>query len=195
MKMTKIEKQFVNRKKKAEGNIKKIQYAFQQIEIAKINTVLELGCGIGFVATYLADSYNFVVYGTDYDADQIQLARKLQPKMERLHFQVEDAAKLSFEDSSIDLVLSQNVFHHIPNWEEAIQEIARVLRSGGYFIWLDLTFSKIVKRIFRSFVKNYGIYTINDIKTAFEESGFKILFQERLAHGPLSQHHLVLRLN
>ena len=42
MKMTKIEKQFVNRKKQAEGNIKKIQKAFEQIEIAKINTVLEL---------------------------------------------------------------------------------------------------------------------------------------------------------
>lgn len=193
--MTKIEKQFVNRKKQAEGNIKKIQKVFEQIEIANINTVLELGCGIGFVATYLATSYNFVVYGTDYDVDQIQLARKLQPTMEHLHFQVEDAAKLSFEDSSIDLVLSQNVFHHIPNWEAAIQEIARVLRSGGYLIWLDLTFPAIIKRIFRSFTKNYGLYTINDITTAFEESGFKTLFQERLSHGPLSQHHLVLQLN
>ena len=193
--MTKIEKQFVNRKKQAKGNIKKIQYAFHQIEIAKINTVLELGCGVGFVSTFLADSYNFVVYGTDYDVDQIQLARKLQPTMEHLHFQVEDATKLSFADSSIDLVLSQNVFHHIPNWEAAIQDIARVLRSGGYLIWLDLTFPEIVKRIFRSYVKNYGIYTINDIKTAFKDSGFKALFQERLAHGPLSQHHFVLQLN
>ena len=195
MKMTNIEKHFVNRKKKAEGNIKKIQYAFQQLEIEKINTVLELGCGIGFVATYLADSYNFVVYGTDYDVDQIQLARKLQPTMEHLYFQVEDAAKLSFEDSSIDLVLSQNVFHHIPNWEDAIQEIARVLRSGGYLIWLDLTFPEIVKRIFRSFVKNYGLYTINDIKTAFEIHGFRKLSHERLAHGPLRQHHFVMQRN
>ena len=172
MKMTKIEKRFVNRKKKSEGNIKKIQHAFQQIEIEKINTVLELGCGIGFVSTYLADSYNFVVYGTDYDVDQVQIAKKLQPKIERLHFQVEDAAKLSFEDSSIDLVLSQNVFHHVPDWEVAIQEIVRVLRSGGYLIWLDLTFPKIVKIIFQSFVKNYGLYTVNDVKTAFEDSGF-----------------------
>jgi len=195
MKMTKIEKRFVNRKKKADGNIKKIQHAFQQIEIKKINTVLELGCGIGFVSKYLADSYNFVVYGTDYDVDQVQIARKLQPKMEHLHFQVEDAAKLSFEDSSIDLVLSQNVFHHVPDWKVAIQEISRVLRSGGYLIWLDLTFPKIVKIIFQSFVKNYGLYTINDVKTTFEDSGFKELYHERLSHGPLSQHHFVLQLN
>jgi len=90
---------------------------------------------------------------------------------------------------------SQNVFHHIPDWENAIQEIVRVLRSGGYLIWLDLTFPEIVKRIFRSFTKNYGLYTINDITTAFEENGFKTLFQERLAYGPSSQHHFVLQLN
>ena len=194
MKMTKFEKRFVNRKKKAEGNIRKIQQAFQQIEIEKIHTVLELGCGIGFVAAYLAESYNFVVYGTDYDADQIRIAKELQPKIEQLHFQVEDATKLSFEDSSIDLVLAQNVFHHIPGWQAAIREIARVLRSGGYVIWLDLTFSKLIKKIFHPFVKNYGLYTLNDIRTAFEESGFKILFQKRVPHGPLSQHHFVLQL-
>ena len=193
--MTKIEKRFVNRKKKAEGNIRKIQRAFQQIEIEKINTVLELGCGVGFVAAYLAESYNFVVYGTDYDADQIRIAKELQPKMEQLQFQVEDATRLSFADSSIDLVLAQNVFHHIPEWEAAIQEIARVLRSGGYVIWLDLTFSKLIKRIFHPFVKNYGLYTLNDIRTAFEKKGFKILFQERVPHGPLHQHHFVLQLN
>jgi len=150
--MTKIEKRFVNRKKKAEGNIKKIQSAFLQIEIGKINTVLELGCGIGFVSSYLAETYNYNVYGTDYDAEQIQLANKLHPKYAHLHFQVEDAIKLSFEDSSIDLVFSQNVFHHIPRWKDAIKEISRVLCSGGYFIWLDLTFPKLIKDIFLPFV-------------------------------------------
>ena len=193
--MTNFEKRFVNRKKKSNGNIKKIQSAFQKIEIQKINTVLELGCGIGFVSTYLAESYNFVIYGTDYDFDQIQIAIKLQPKLEHLHFQVEDATKLSFNDSSFDLVLSQNVFHHIPNWEVAIQEIVRVLRSGGYFIWLDLIFPEIVKKIFKSFVKNYGIYTVNDIKTAFENNGLKELYHDRLAHGVFSQHHFVLQVD
>ena len=195
MKMTKFEKRFVNRKKKADRNIKKIQHAFQKIEIEKINTVLELGCGIGFVSKYLADSYNFVVYGTDYDAAQIQIASELQPKTDRLHFQVEDAAKLSFNESSIDLVISQNVFHHVPDWEIAIQEIARVLRSGGYFVWLDLVFPRTVKTLFQSFVKNYGLYTIHDVETAFAESGLKKLFHERVSHGLLSQHHFVLQLN
>ena len=39
MKMTKFEKLFVNRKKKADGNIKKVRQSFEYIEIEKINNV------------------------------------------------------------------------------------------------------------------------------------------------------------
>ena len=193
--MTKLEKRFVNRKKKAERNIKKIQHAFQEVEIEKINTALEIGCGVGFVSAYLADSFHFTVYGTDFDVAQIQIAKKIQPKMDHLHFQVEDATRLSFQDSSFDLVLSEDVFHHIPEWEDAIKEIARVLRAGGYFIWLDLTFPEIVKRIFQSFVKNYGLYTIHDIEKNLKNNGFITLLQEESAHGPLRQYHIVSQRN
>lgn len=195
MKMTKLEKRFVNRKNKAERNIEKIEHAFEHIDVDRINTVLELGCGIGFVSTYLADTYGFEVYGTDYDTGQIEIARKLQPQLKQLHFQVEDASNLSFEDSSFDLVLSQNVFHHVPNWEGAIGEIARVLKSGGYFIWLDLTFSKGLKTIFHPIVKNYGLYTVRDVEAAFQKNGFCELLHERFSHGIFSQHHFVLQRN
>ena len=132
--MTRIEKRFVNRKKKSERNIKILESALNLVDLTKIKSVLEIGCGIGFVSHYLAETYKFDMYGTDYDPEQIRIAEKIQPKIEHLHFQVEDATHLTFEDSSIDLVLSQNVFHHIPHWEDAIKEITRVLSSGGYLL-------------------------------------------------------------
>jgi ubiquinone/menaquinone biosynthesis C-methylase UbiE len=193
MKMTRMEKQFVNRKKKSERNIKKLELALEYIDMEKIKTVLEIGCGIGFVSHYLAEKYNFTVYGTDYDDEQIQIACNIQPKINRLSFQVEDAAKLSFGDLSVDLVLSQNVFHHIPNWGNAVQEIARVLSPGGYLVWLDLAFPGIVKNIFLPLVRNYGLYTVQDIEKAFETHKFKKLYHERTVHGPFSQHHFVLQ--
>jgi ubiquinone/menaquinone biosynthesis C-methylase UbiE len=193
MKMTRLEKSFVNRQKKSERNIQILESGLKLIDPAKIKTILELGCGIGFVSAYLAEKYNFTIYGTDYDVEQIKIAKNLQPKFDHLHFQVEDATKLSFADSSIDLVLSQNVFHHIPNWENAIKEINRVLCPGGYFLWLDLTFPKLIRNVFFPFVKNYGLYTIDDIRAAVDNLGFRLLFQERVAHGPFSQHHLVMQ--
>jgi SAM-dependent methyltransferase len=193
MKMTRMEKRFINRKKKSDRNIEKLELALEYIDKITIKIVLELGCCIGFVSHYLAQTYFWRVIGTDYDDEQIQIANQLQPKIDGLSFQVENAAELSFENSSVDLVLSQNVFHHIPDWENAINEIARVLSPSGYFIWLDLVFPPIVKNIFLPFVKNYGLYTIDDIEKSFEIHDFKKLFYERAAHGPMSQHHFVLQ--
>ena len=168
MKMTRFEKRFVNRKKKSQKNIEILESSLKIIDLAKIKTVLELGCGIGFVSSYLAETYKFKVYGTDYDLEQIQIANNIQPKFKHLYYRVEDATKLTFDDSSIDLVLSQNVFHHIPKWKDAVKDISRVLCSGGYFLWFDLTFPNIIKNIFLPFVKNYGLYTIDDIKIALK---------------------------
>jgi ubiquinone/menaquinone biosynthesis C-methylase UbiE len=193
MKMTRLEKVFVNRKRKSEGNIKKLESDFKFLDVSKIQKVLELGCGIGFVSSYLAKTYHFKVYGTDYDPEQIQIARQVQPELEHLVFQVEDATHLSFQDSEFDLVISQNVFHHIPDWERAVEEISRVLRTGGVLIWLDLAFPEMIKLLFLPVVKNYGLYTCSDIKTAFTANALLPIVHDRPAHGPFRQEHFVLQ--
>lgn len=193
MKMTKFEKRLVNRKKKAGGNIQKVRQSFEHLETKKINNVLELGCGLGFVSSFLSETYNMNIYGTDFDPDQIESARKIHPENNKLHFSVEDATRLSFKDSSFDLVLSQNVFHHIPDWQLSVHQIYRVIRPLGYFIWFDLVFPKVSKQIFQPLVKNYGLYTFRDIKSAFDMIGFKQLFHERFAHGLFFSHHMVLQ--
>lgn len=72
------------------------------------------------------------VVGTDFDPAQINIARSNHPENDRLRFKIEDASNLSFKDDSFDLVLSQNVFHHVPSWEKAVHEVSRVLRPEGY---------------------------------------------------------------
>ena len=193
MRMTRLEKYFVNRKKKSDRNIQILESDLRNMDLKKIKRVLEIGCGVGFVSSYLAENYDMEVYGTDYDSEQIQLANKLQPKLERLYYQVEDVIKLSFNDSSIDLVISQNVFHHIPDWEKTIKEISRVLTPGGYFNWIDLTIPKLVRNIFNPFVKKYGLYTIDDFERYIEINGFRMIINEKLHHGPLRQYHYLLR--
>lgn len=43
----------------------------------------------------------------------------------------EDVTKLSFPSASLDLLVSNDVFEHVPNPEMAFKECARVLRTGG----------------------------------------------------------------
>ncbi|HUV92401.1 MAG TPA: class I SAM-dependent methyltransferase [Anaerolineales bacterium] len=193
MAMTGFEKQFVNRRQKAERNITNVSTRLEQLDISNINDVLEIGSGVGFVSAWLVETYGVNVYGTDFDPDQVITAQELHPESEHLHFGVEDASDLSFTDSSFDLVLSQNVFHHIPDWKRAVREVRRVLRPEGYFIWYDLVFPKFVQGLFQPFVSNYGLYTFDDIQSEFVNNGFIELFHERVAHGPFTHHHYVLQ--
>lgn len=47
----------------------------------------------------------------------------------------EDLERLTFADGSFDLVVTQDVFEHVPRPEAAFREIARVLKPGGCHIF------------------------------------------------------------
>ncbi|MEJ2098453.1 MAG: class I SAM-dependent methyltransferase [Desulfobacterales bacterium] len=191
MEMTLFEKWFVNRNKKAERNIARVRQRLAELPSAAIKDVLELGCGIGSVASFLAETYPMKVLGTDYDREQIQIARKRHPENEHLTYQVEDASRLSFRNASFDLIISQNVFHHLPQWQTAVQEINRVLRPAGFLMWLDLTLPKWVVRFVQPLSKKHSLYCIEDVNSVFEKQGLKQTFDERRIHGPFFKHHMV----
>jgi len=47
----------------------------------------------------------------------------------------EDLTRLSFEDKSFDIVLSFECLEHVPNFDKAMKEMARVLKPGGKMMW------------------------------------------------------------
>lgn len=195
MKMTSFEKRFVNRKRKAKGNIKKLVKQMQMLDLPDALNILEIGCGIGSVSAYLADNYSAKVWGTDFDSDEIEIARKLHSENDHVKYQVEDASELSFKNEQFDMVVSQNVFHHIPKWDKAIYEISRVLKINGYLFWLDLAFPKLLVSVLKNVIKNYGLYTIKEIRRTFKNARLEELNYEKMIHGPMIHHHLILKKN
>jgi ubiquinone/menaquinone biosynthesis C-methylase UbiE len=193
MKMTRSQKRFVNRRKKAEPQIDNVRQHLEQLDVEAINDVLEIGCGIGIISAFLAEEYGWKVRGTDVDPEQIEIAREMQPEGEGLHFGIEDAARLTFDDASFDLVLSQFVFHHMAEWELVVREVVRVLRPGGHFMWLDVAFLKVFKKILRPVMKNFGLYTIDEARAAFERNGLASRSYTRLPYGPFKFHDLLLQ--
>ncbi len=195
MKMASFEKRFVNRERKAKGNINKLIKQMLVLDLHDIQDVLEIGCGIGSVAAYLADNYSANVWGTDLDIEEIEIAKNLYSGNNRLKYLVEDASNLSFDNEKFDMVVSQNVFHHIPNWEKAIYEISRVLKINGFLFWLDFAFPKFLVSILKNVIKNYGLYTIRDIRTIFKIARLQELNYEKMIYGPMIHHYLILKKN
>ncbi|QBD78602.1 class I SAM-dependent methyltransferase [Ktedonosporobacter rubrisoli] len=57
-----------------------------------------------------------------------------EQKRGSLRFLEADMTALPFHDQSFDVVIAVHVFHLVSNWQQALQEIMRVLRPGGIFI-------------------------------------------------------------
>jgi ubiquinone/menaquinone biosynthesis C-methylase UbiE len=47
----------------------------------------------------------------------------------------ENATQLTFEDNSLDHILSFDVFEHVPSYLLAFKECYRTLRDGGTLMW------------------------------------------------------------
>jgi len=179
MKMGKIEKIFVNSKRHAKGNIRVIERLFPYTDLKGIENVLEIGCGVGMLSDYLSKNYDMNVVGTDVDADQIEIAKKYFKDNEKLSFSIETATNLPFDNSAFDMVLSFKVLHHISDWETVLKEVNRVLRPKGIFVLSDFIYTPFLKKIFKPFGKNYGLYTLNDIFGYLAGIDIKVIHHEK----------------
>ena len=179
MKMTKLEKMFVNRRKEAEKNIEIAEQLFSQIDLSNTKKALEVGCGIGVLSSYLAKKYKWDLTGIDLDPEQIERARKDNTEDENLRFFEADVTKLPFADSEFDMVLSFDVLHHIPNWDKALNKISRVLRPEGYYVLNDLALPKFL-RIFGGLAKSSGgFFAVDDIISHLKRNRFEVIYEKK----------------
>ena len=170
--MSKLEKIFVNLSARTR-NIKTFEHLFSQIDLSNVKKVLEVGCGIGVLSSYLSEKYEWEVTGIDLDPKQIERAKNDYGENKYLKFLEAAATKLPFEDNEYDLVLSSDVLHHIvSDWVKALSEISRVLRPDGFYVLNDLTFPSF------SFFKKWSL-PVDDITNYLKRNNFKIIYEKR----------------
>jgi len=51
----------------------------------------------------------------------------------------------------------------------------------------------MITKVFRPIVKNYAVYTFDEVASVFTRSGLMRCFYERRGHGPFTHHHMVLQ--
>ena len=98
--------------------------------------VLDVGCGIGGPARYLASTYGCRVTGVDLTEEFVAVAKMLTERCRLDHFvdfRQANGLDLPFDDASFDMVWCQNVTMNIEDKAGFYREIARVLKPGGRF--------------------------------------------------------------
>jgi len=128
------------------GNLDATDKLARLCQIDQEKFVLDVGCGSGATAAYLAKTQGCRVMGVDILPRMIDRARELAHRKgvtSLTEFKVADAQKLPFPDQNFDVVITESVTAFPKDKELAVNEYARVLKPGGYVGLNESTWLKI----------------------------------------------------
>jgi SAM-dependent methyltransferase len=91
--------------------------------------VLEVGCGWGELAEWIARETGADVVAVDLSPRMVELARE-----RGVDARLADVEELPFADETFDVVVAAWMLYHVPDLERGLAEIARVLRPGGTLV-------------------------------------------------------------
>ena len=135
------------------GGFETTKALIELCHIGKDTCVLEVGCGVGATACYLAKKYGCNVVGVDLRESMIARSNERAQKEgveDRVEFRVADAQDLPFDDALFDVVLCESVLTFIKDKQRVVSECARVTRPGGYVglneeLWLETPPAQLVE--------------------------------------------------
>lgn len=163
--------------------------------------VLDIGCGTGLISNLFARKYpNSTFTGVDF-SDSVDYAKQFAATHEINNTKFIKQDFLNFESGELyDVVISQGVLHHIPDYNQAIKKIKTLVKPHGYLvIGLYHPFGKILKQLIDINYKNQTLYLDqeeNPFETSFSTAQVKTLFNDfKLVHAYPSTSNVVAAIH
>lgn len=101
-----------------------IKKLLMEVENLKLNSILDIGCGTGYISQQLKNHSSFCV-GCDFDKARIKFAKDLG-----ICVVLGDGKNLPFRSSSFDGVVAIELLEHVQNPEDILKEIKRVSKGS-----------------------------------------------------------------
>ncbi len=141
--------------------------------------VLEVGSGRGGGASYISQHLDpLSVVGIDISKNAVKLCNSTH-QYPNLSFCVGDSEKTPFKNESFDIVLNVESSHCYGNIPFFLNEVKRILKPGGFFLWADFRKTKEMSALFNLFLKS-GLEKIREKDiTAFVVNALKNMSKER----------------
>jgi len=129
--------------------------------------ILDVGCGTGNVLKMIHDKYREAqLYGIDISEKMLEKAKaKLQNNAD---LTLGDSENLPYYNSTFDVIICNDSFHHYPNPEGVLREFNRVLRDGGIFILGDCWQPAITRNIMNVLLR-LNLMNCGDVKMYSEK--------------------------
>lgn len=107
------------------------------------STVVDVGCGTGFLTQYAATQTKSTgrIVGVDLSPQMLEKAKDNLARLGQIgsvEFRVGDAESIPVEDGFADAVVGNMILHHCPRPKRAISEMTRILKPGGRIAIADL---------------------------------------------------------
>ncbi|MBM3489656.1 MAG: methyltransferase domain-containing protein [Alphaproteobacteria bacterium] len=122
------------------GGLQAVDRLIAAVGIGAGSLVLDVCCGLGGPARYVAAKTGARVVGIDLNAGRSLGARRLSERVglsRQVGFVRGNAMQLPFADRRFDAIYAQEAFLHIPDKEELFAECRRVLTAGGKLGFTD----------------------------------------------------------
>lgn len=109
-----------------------LHHLLQLLTIEKGDHVLDLGCGAGVIAEYVANRTGASVTGLDYAEPAIAEAKeRTKSNSSQLTFVTGDMNALDLPESSFDKIISVDTLYWVADLTDTVAQVAKLLKPGG----------------------------------------------------------------
>lgn len=147
---------------------------------------LEIGGGQGEGARLIREQFGAArVFSLDLDFEMVRRARRRLGDTPGVLCLQGDCTALPLADQSVDALFDFGVVHHVPQWQDAIDELDRVARPGATLYAMEVYRSLICHPLWKRVLTHpqENRFDQAEFVAAWEARGWTLLGEKHLGSG------------